>query len=299
MDNIFRVDSISLLHELFGYDKPKHPLITLIKLGKISGAIKELKDTQFEISFYSISLKNNCGVIYGRRNVDFREGSLMFMAPGQFIKVDYDRDRKENEGWMLCFHPDLIRKSQLGMRMNEYTFFSYDISEALHLSQKEKDMVTNIVDTIENEFSQNIDVYSHEIIISNIEVLLNYSKRFYGRQFITRGADNKDVISRFHMLLKNYFNSDALEINGLPSVKCLAKEIGYSANYLSDLLKKETGKNTQEHIQLYLIDKAKALLLGSSEPIYNIAYTLGFEYPAHFSKFFKSKTGISPTDFRK
>jgi AraC-like DNA-binding protein len=300
MGSIIRIDSISILHELLGYEKPKHPLITLIDLDNIHPK-KEYKNTQIVMGFYSIALKNciKCDIKYGRGYYDFREGSLMFMAPEQILVVDDGIDRTENEGWMLCFHPDLIRKSTLGSRIEEFTFFSYDVSEALHLSEKEKKIITNIVDTIETEFSQNIDVYSQDLIVSNIEVLLNYSKRFYGRQFITRTSANKDVISRFDKLMRNYFNSKNLEEKGIPSVKYLAKEMGYSTNYLSDLLKKETDKNTQEYIQLYLIEKAKTLLLGTSEPIYQIAYMLGFQYPAHFSKFFKTKTGMSPMAFRK
>ena len=300
MDSIFRIDSISILHELLGYDKPKHPLITLIDLNNINPTIA-YRNKQFVIGFYTITLKNGiaCDVKYGRRYYDFREGSLMFMAPEQVTAVDYSRDKKEAEGWMLCFHPDLIRKSVLDSKMKEFTFFSYDTSEALHLSEKEKEIITNIVETIKNEFSQNIDVYSQDLIVSNIEVLLNYCNRFYGRQFITRTTVNKDVISHFDTLLREYFNSESLEEKGIPSVKHLAKEMGYSANYLSDLLKKETGKNTQEHIHFQLLEKAKTLLLGTSEPISQIAYTLGFEYPAHFSKFFKAKTGMSPMAFRK
>ncbi|MFZ5966114.1 MAG: helix-turn-helix domain-containing protein [Bacillota bacterium] len=300
MESIIRIDSISMLHELLGYEKPKHPLITLIHLNDIN-PMMEYQNRQFVTGFYTISLKNgiNCDVKYGRSYYDFSEGSLMFMAPEQVIMMDYSPDKTVKEGWMLCFQPDLIRTSELGGKIEQFTFFSYDVSEALHLSEKEKEIITNIVGTIENEFSQNIDVYSHDLIISNIEVLLNYSKRFYGRQFITRASANKDVISRFDILLRNYFSSKSLEEKGIPNVKYLANEMGYSTNYLSDLLKKETGKNTQEHIHLHLLEKAKTLLLGTSEPIYQISYMLGFEYPAHFSKLFKSKTGMSPMAFRK
>ncbi|MCT4620761.1 MAG: helix-turn-helix domain-containing protein [Marinisporobacter sp.] len=300
MENIIRIDSISMLHELLGYDKPMHPLITLINLNNIN-PMEKYQSKQLVTGFYTITLKKgkNCGLRYGRQYYDFSEGSLMFMAPEQVTMVEYNHNEAEIEGWMLCFHPDLIRKSGLGRKMEEFTFFSYDVNEALHLSEKEKQIITNIVDTIKTEFSQNIDVYSQDLIVSNIEVLLNYSKRFYGRQFITRTTANKDVISRFDKLMRDHFNSKSLEEKGIPSVKYLAKEMGYSTNYLSDLLKKETGKNAQEHIHLYLVEKAKTLLLGTSEPIYQIAYMLGFEYPAHFSKFFKSKTGMSPMAFRK
>lgn len=296
MESIIRIDSISKLHKLLGYKKPKHPLITLIDMSYFSPN-KEYQNKQFVTGYYTIMLKNcsDCNFKYGRNYYDFSEGSMMFIAPEQVIMVNTETG---GEGWMLCFHPDLIRKSALGYKMDDFSFFSYDVNEALHLSEKERNIVTNIVETIENEFSQNIDIYSQDLIVSNIEVLLNYSKRFYGRQFITRTTANKDVISRFNTLLRDYFNSVDLEEKGIPSVKYLAKEMGYSANYLSDLLKRETGKNTQEHIHLCLIEKAKTLLLGTSEPINQIAYMLGFEYPAHFSKFFKAKTGMSPMAFR-
>ncbi|EHI99141.1 transcriptional regulator, AraC family [Clostridium sp. DL-VIII] len=298
MNNIFRIDLISELHEVVGYDKPKHPLITILNLNKISG-VNVPKNAQTVSGLYTIALKLNCPFKYGRQNYDFREGSLMSAAPEQVVIIDDEDYKLKQEGWMLCFHPDLIRKSELGRKMNEFTFFSYEVSEALHLSEKEKEIITNIVKTIENELNQNIDEYSQDLIVSNIEVLLNYSKRFYGRQFITRSIANNDVIRRFNILIGDYFNSKDLEEKGIPNVKYLANKMGYSTNYLSDLLRKETGKNTQEHIQLHLIEKAKTLLLGSSEPVNRIAYMLGFEYPAHFSKFFKLKTGISPMEFRK
>jgi AraC-like DNA-binding protein len=183
--------------------------------------------------------------------------------------------------------------------MREYTFFSYDSHEALHLSDQERQTITTIVRTIEHEYSQNLDIYSQDVMISSLELLLNYGKRFYGRQFITRTHVNKDVVIRFEELLQTYFESDKPETQGLPTVKYCAEQMGYSSNYLSDLLKKETGKNTQEHIHFYLIEKAKNLLLGTEEPVYRIAYTLGFEYPQHFSKLFKSKTGLSPAQYRQ
>jgi AraC-like DNA-binding protein len=287
-----------MFHQLLGYDKPKHPLITLIDLKDIKPK-EEYYNKKYVTEYYTISLKNgrDCAFKYGRKYYDFSEGSLMFTAPGQVAFVE--RGSKATQGWMLCFHPDLIRGTSVGNKMEEYTFFSYDASEALHLSENEKQIITTIVHTIEKEYSQNIDIYSHELIVSNIEVLLNYSKRFYGRQFITRANVNKDVISQFDMLLKRCFDEKNIDKYGIPSVKDLAKEMGYSANYLGDLLKKETGKSTQEHIQFQLLEKAKSLLLGTEESVTQISYILGFEYPAHFSKFFKSKTGISPAKYRK
>jgi len=300
MGNSIRIESISQLHELIGYEKPKHPLITLIDLTKIAPAVSTL-DLHIITNFYTISLKEgiSCRNKYGRQYYDFQEGSLTFMAPEQELHVDEDNSEvKNSSGWILCFHPDLIYKNSLIKKVNQYTFFSYDSNEALHLSDQEKIKITDIVNEIKNEFSQNIDVFSQDLIISYVELLLNHCKRFYGRQFITRAKVNKEVIVRFEEFLKFYFDSDKPESAGLPSVKHCAQEMGYSPNYLSDLLKKETGKNTQEHIHFYMIEKAKNLLLETEKPVNLIAAELGFEYPQHFSKLFKNKTGMSPIEYR-
>lgn len=300
MHETTRIDSISSLHEFLGYDKPKHPQITCIELNKFNPTIVH-QTKQFINGFYTISLKNgaNFDIKYGRRYYDFSEGSMIFVAPEQLLTVDYDPGDTVSEGWMLCFHTDLIRKSSLGSKMDEYSFFSYAANEALHLSEKEKDTVTKIVHIIIEECNQNIDIYSSDLIVSSLEVLLNYAQRFYGRQFITRKTIHHDVVDKFEQLLKESFSLQYLGENGIPSVKELAKGMGYSTNYLSDLLKRETGKNTQEHIHYQIINHAKNLLSGTSEPISNIGYKLGFEYPANFSKFFKSRTGMSPNQFRK
>lgn len=297
MDNIIELHSISVFHELLGYEKPKHPLITVIDFKNIKPK-QEYINTKYVTGYYTIALKNGKGweLKYGRSYYDFNEGSMTFMRPGQVAVVE--KFSSDAEGWMLCFHPDLIRGSSLGKKIEEYTFFSYDTNEALHLSENEKEIITNIVQMIKKEYSQNIDIYSQDLIVSNIEMLLNYSKRFYGRQFITRNNVSKDAITRFDILLRRCFEEENLLANGIPTVKNLAKEMGYSANYLSDLLKKETGKNTQEHIQFQLVEIAKNLLLGTNEPISQIAFMLGFEYPSHFSKFFKQKTGMSPASYR-
>jgi len=298
-----RLESISQFHEAIGYDKPRHPLITLIDYTKIEPKA-HMYNAQIITGFYMISLKNikdgkTCEMRYGRHYYDFREGSLIFMAPGQaFVSSEKDFDEGDISGWALVFHPDLIRKSHLGKKMKEYTFFSYETNEALHISDQEKQKLTEIVKTIETEFGQNIDIYSQDLMVSNIELLLNYCKRFYGRQFITRSNVNKDIVSKFEEFLTSYFDSNEPGSRGLPSVKYCAEQMGYSTNYLGDLLKKETGKNTQEHIHFYLIEKAKNLLLGTEEPVNRIAYMLGFEYPQHFSKLFKNKTGISPAGYR-
>jgi AraC-like DNA-binding protein len=300
MGKILRIESISQLHEMTGYEKPKHPLISLMEPVKIK-TYEPVLNIPISSGLYVISLKNGyeCKITYGRQNYDFQEGSMMFMAPEQIITpISASTNQNDITSWILLFHPDLIRKSFLSKKISEYTFFSYDSHEALHLSDQERETVTNIVNGIKNEYSQNLDIHSNDLIISSLDLLLNYCKRFYGRQFITRANINKDIVVRFEDFLKSYFESDKLKTEGLPDVKLCAQAMCYSPNYLSDLLKKETGKNTQEHIHYYLIEKAKNLLLGTDEPVYSIADSLGFDYPQHFSKLFKSKTGMSPVEYR-
>lgn len=300
MSEIFRINSISVLHELFQYEKPKNPLISVIDLNRINPDPSHLHE-HLVLGFYMISLKNgmDCSIKYGRQSYDFNEGSLIFMSPEQTTVAEYgNMDKTESENWTLCFHPDLIRKSELAKHINDYHFFSYNVNEALHVSESEKQMITDIVHSIENEYSQNLDNHSLDLIICHLELLLKYCDRFYSRQFITRHAVNKDIISVFESLVRQEVDNANLETTGIPNVKSIADKMGYSSSYLSDLLKKETGKNIQEHIQLHLVEKAKTLLLNSSEPVYQIAYKMGFDYPTHFSKFFKKHTGVSPTAFR-
>lgn len=300
MINNIRIESISQLHDLIGYDPPKHPLITLIDVSKITPNMSTI-ELHVTTDFYAISLKEGKSCInkYGREYYDFQEGSLTFVSPGQEIYVDEDNlEMKNSSGWILCFHPDLIFKTSLSMKINQYTFFSYELKEALHLSSEEKNKITNIVNDIRTEFNLIIDDFSQDLIVSFVELLLNHCKRFYGRQFITRGKVHKEAILKFKEFLQNYFESNQPELHGLLSVKFCAIKMGYSTNYLSDLLKKETGKNTQEHIYYYMIEKAKKMLLETNQPINRIANTLGFEYPQHFSKLFKSKTGMSPIEYR-
>ncbi len=298
MGNLLRIETISQLHEIIGYQKPKHPLVSLIEMSQVK--TMPVIRQQVAMGMYSISLKNGheCKIKYGRQSYDFQEGTLMFLAPDQTIEPVSPGTPGKPKGWILLFHPDLLRRCPLGKRMNEYSFFFYDSHEALHLSEQERQTVTTLVKAIKAEYSQNMDGHTQQLIISHLELLLNYCQRFYSRQFISRTNANKDVVVRFEALLNGYFNSEKLASEGLPSVKYCAREMGYSPNYLSDLLKKETGKNTQEHIQFHLIEKAKTLLLGTDEPVYRIAYALGFEYPQHFSKLFKHKTGTSPAKFR-
>ena len=299
MADTVKIRSISKLHELLGYPyKPVHPLITLIDFSKVHIGPDE-DNRRNVLGFYFISLKkiSGAGFKYGRMDYDFTEASLLCMAPEQLSFVTNVEEDAQTEGWGLYFHPDLIRSSFLNEKIKDYSFFSYDMSEALHLSDKEKNTLYSIVQTIQEEFSANLDTYSTDLIISNIEVLLNHCKRFYGRQFITRSQHNKGIVSRFEKLVNDYLESEQVRNSGLPSVRYCAEELNLSPNYLGDLLKQETGKSAIEHIHYHLIEKAKNLLIDPSLSVSEVAYGLGFEQPQNFSKLFKQKTGISPKEF--
>lgn len=296
-DIVYKVTSISELHTIAGFEKPKHPLVSIIDYSKVKVTDAPQKGS-FVCSFYSINFKKYCNFVYGRQAFDHQEGTLHCTAPEQIITFDRKKESGSTDGWGLYFHPELIRNSSLGKKIQEYAFFSYQENESLHLSEQEKQTLLSILKQMENEYKTNIDHYSHDLILSNIELLLNYCKRFYGRQFITRTNQNKDLIVDFENFLSEYVKSDRLKTLGIPTVKHCAKAMNLSANYFGDLLKSETGKNAQEHIHYFVLEQAKNLLVGSGKRINEIAYDLGFEYPQNFSKLFKAKIGLSPTDFR-
>jgi AraC-like DNA-binding protein len=257
--------------------------------------------TRISADFYTLMFKNYCAnhLRYGRQSLDFQDGSLICIAPNQVLLMDAEIEKKEDMmGWGLFFHPDLIRGTSLADKMKGYTFFTYEVTEALHLSDKEKNNLYECVKNIENELQENIDVHSQSLIVSNIELLLNYCARYYGRQFITRKSSNSHTLAKIEKLLKDYFKNENAKENGLPTVKYLAYHVHLSAGYLSDLLKKETGMNAQDHIHYYLIEEAKNILINSDYTVSEIAFSLGFEYPQYFSKLFKQKTGKSPVEYR-
>lgn len=249
---------------------------------------------------YSITLKTKTlgQLKYGRSFIDFEEGSLYGCAPGQVLEVSETASVGDFAGWALYFHPDLIKGHTLMDKIPGYGFFDYETNEALHLSEKEKETLISIIEKIQQECDLNIDEFSRDVLAANIELLLNYIKRYYSRQFITRKSQNTDLLSQFEGLIKAYFDSEKNENEGLPTVQYFANSLHLSSSYLSDLLKKETGKNTQEHIHGHLINKAKNLLLNSKSTVSEIAYSLGFEHPPYFSRLFKKKTGLSPSEFR-
>lgn len=300
MNEFVHLQKISDLFKLFQLDTTiQHPLIAVIDFGKVDDYVNE--GIKVSADFYCIIFKNyNRNYLkYGRKIVDFQDGSLICIAPNQVVEMDYDIELSENMmGWGLFFHPDLIRSTPLNDHIKNYNFFSYEISEALHLSEKEKQILYDCVIKIQTELQENIDVHSQAIIVSSLELLLNYCSRFYGRQFITRKSSNNAVVVQIEKILNEYFKRNDISEKGLPTVKYLAEQVNLSPGYLSDLLKKETGKNTQDHIHFYLIEEAKNILLNTNRSVGEIAYSLGFEYPQYFNKLFKKKTGKTPIEFR-
>lgn len=296
-NTIVDIGSISVLHDFYGCSKPKHPLITVIDLATVDRSGMPAGETFYRLGFYTIFCKTFKGALkYGKSYYDFDEGSLMCTAPHQVIAIG--PDLHATEGWGLFFHPDLLNRSSLGRKIDSYSFFLYDANEALHMSDEEKRLISDVVGNIQREYSQNIDQHTQGLIQNNLELLLNYCSRFYDRQFFSRAKVNNDLVQSFEGLLKEYFSRDNLIETGLPDVKYFATRLNLSPHYLSDLLKRYTGKTTQEHIHLQLIERAKSLLWGSEKSISEIAYELGFEHPSHFTKIFRTKTGKSPTAFR-
>jgi YesN/AraC family two-component response regulator len=296
---INNIKSISQLHEIFGFGKPTHPLIGIIDVSKWE-IPEQFIGVKFTSELYTIGLKDkSCGLQYGRNTYDFNEGVLFFTAPDQVQSVSKAQQLNEIQGWMLFFHPDLIRNTALGRTIEDYKFFTYDVHEALHLSDAEQKTITDCKSMIQNEISERIDNHSQNVIASSLELLLNLSRRYYERQFNTRSAQNSDVVSQFHSLLNSYFKSGKFAETGTPSIEYFSDKIHLSGNYLSDLLKKETGYSIKDHVNNFIIEKAKTLLLNESETVSNIAYTLGFNYPHYFIRLFKSRTGLTPQEYRK
>jgi len=292
------INSISQLHKLVSYGKPEHPLITLIKYDDMPPM--ELKNPTSVISgFYVIMIKKNMSakLKYGQKHYDFDEGIMAMMAPGQILHID-SSDHYGVTGWLLAFHPDFIRNYPLGRNISTYGFFSYDVNEALHLSIKEEKMIERIMRNIRQEYNSSIDQFNQDVMVSQLELLLNYINRFYNRQFITRKAANNDMPTKFEGVLHKYFVGEKILQMGLPTVHYLSEQLHISPNYLSDMLRSYTGKGTQQHIHDKLIEKAKDALITTTLSVSEIAYTLGFEHPQSFSRLFKTRTNQTPLKFR-
>jgi len=301
MKMIHRFKSLSEFHNYSNLPKPEHPLISLVDYSQVkypsnTNEIKWLQD------FYSIGLKRNVSekFNYGQQKYDFNEGVLSFVAPQQTLNIQINQNITANaSGWLLLIHPEFLWNTTLAKTIKKYDFFGYAVNEALFLSEKEENNLVEILKNIQREYQANIDKFSENIIISQIELLLNYAERYYERQFITRKIDNHQILIRLEETLNNYFDTKQLLDNGVPTVAQIAEELRLSPNYLSSMLKVISGQSTQQHIHNKLIEKAKEKLSTTELSVSEIAYELGYEFPASFSKLFKNKTNISPIEFRQ
>jgi len=295
MVEIIKLESVAQYNTMRGVET-LHPLITVIDLSKA----KLMPARTFNFGLYAIYLKElKCGELkYGRNLYDYQEGTLVFIGPGQVLGVQTKTGTYEPKGWALLFHPELIKGTPLGRHIQDYSFFSYDSNEALHLSDKERQIALDCFAKIEYELQHAIDKHSKTLIASNIELFLNYCIRFYDRQFITRDNAHKGILARFETLLNDYYTSDRPQAKGLPSVAWCAGELNLSANYFGDLIKKETGSSAQEYIQSKVIGIAKERIFDIDKSISEVAYELGFKYPQHFTRLFKQRVGHTPQEYR-
>ncbi len=295
MNEIVKIESIAQYNTMRGVPT-LHPLITVLDLSKA----KPMDAKTFNFGLYAVYLKElKCGELkYGRNHYDYQEGTLVFIAPGQVMGVQPRTTTFEAKGWALLFHPDLIKGTTLGKHIQEYSFFSYDVNEALHVSEQERQVVLECFRKIAFELQYGIDKHSRKLIVSNIELFLNYCVRYYDRQFITRDHVNTGFIEKFDHSLHEYFSSDKPQEAGIPTVGYFAEKVHLSANYFGDLVKKETGKTAQEYIHTKLIDAAKEKIYNPLKSVSEVAYELGFKYPQHFTRFFKQQVGHTPNEYR-
>ncbi|MVM37009.1 helix-turn-helix domain-containing protein [Spirosoma sp. HMF3257] len=293
------INSISEWHRIAALPKPEHPSISLIHHADVKTISQDYWQGSV-INLYMISVKKDFKgkMKYGKNYYDFDEGTMSFLSPGQVLAVEDDESR-DCSGWSLLVHPDFIRGYPLGKTIKTYGFFSYAVSEALHLSDKEDALIESLIRNIEQEYHSSIDNYSQDVMVSHLDLLLNYANRFYNRQFITRKNASHDLLTNLEALLADYFSGPNVQEMGLPTVQYISEALNVSPNYLSDLLRKLTGQSTQQHIQDKLIERAKEILTTTSLSVSEIAYQLGFEYPQSFNKLFKSKTHVSPLEFRQ
>lgn len=302
--SVYQINSVKAYNNLLGLET-LHPLITVVDFSEVDFADRIQKQqatpyTKGRINMYAVFLKDiKCGnITYGLKNYDYEEGSLIFMSPGQVFSVKASDIDQEKAGMAIVFHEDLLHNTALGKHMSEYSFFMYESSEALHLSAREREIINTCFEHLQYEISHAIDSHTKTLIVSYLELFLNYCKRFYERQFNTRSHVNRDILTRFESLLKAYFESHDPIDRGLPTVTYCADQLYISANYMSDLLRKETGKSAQEHIHLKVIELAKQKIYDTQKPISEIAYELGFKHSQHFIRMFKKNVGVSPGEYR-
>ena len=295
MDDILHIDRVSQYNDLMGV-ATLHPLVSVIDFATCAPC----RHVRLGMGCYTLFLKEvQCGeLLYGRSRYDYQEGTLVFLAPGQVIGIADNGQTFQPKGWALLFDPELLHGTELGRRIKEYGFFSYEVNEALHLSESERRTVIDCLRNIQAELHHSPDRHSRSLIVSNIELLLNYCMRFYERQFAMRHPVNSDLLARFERLLDDYYRGDLPQRLGLPTVRYFAEQLHLSPNYFGDLIRKETGRTAQEQIQLHLIDRAKELICDTERSVSDIAYELGFQYPQHFSRLFKKVVGQTPVEYR-
>lgn len=295
MEEVKRLDTVRQYNDYAGVDT-LHPLVSVINFNEVPTIIHY----RHYMGIYAVFFKNiKCGnIIYGCQTYDYEDGTMVFLSPGQVYGIDSNGVAVTPSGYGLVFHPDLVKGTHLGKIIRDYNFFLYEVNEALHLSKKEKKTIIESLEKISAEIDQNIDQHSKTLIVSNIELLLNYCMRFYDRQFITRNHVNKDILVRFENLLIDYFRTGKASELGLPSVAYCAEQLHLSPNYFGDLIKKETGSTALDYIQSKLINQAKTYIFDHSKNFNEIAGDLGFKYPQHFTRLFKQKTGLTPNQFR-
>ena len=297
----FHIKSISEFHRLRGFPKPEHPLISVVQLGSVNADFLKVSGNMI-FDFYCIALKHNFNlkVKHGQQPYDFDEGIMSFLAPGQVFGMEQETTETENKitGWMILIHPDFLWNTNLAKKIKDYLFFGYSVNEALFLSEKEEATILAVMQNIRREYQSNIDRFSQDLMLANLEVLLNYTDRFYNRQFLTRKIDNHQILKRLEMVLNDYFSTGKLVQSGLPNVQDISEKLNISRNYLSSLLKITTGRNTQQHILDKLVEIGKERISSTSLSVSEIAYELGFEHPQSFSRMFKTQTGLSPLAFR-
>lgn len=293
MDKILNLDSVDLYNKLYGLET-LNPLVSVIDLNKATSSVDLIR---FNYGIYALYLKleKACDIKYGRQTYDYQEGTIVCFAPGQTAETNPTTDKVQVNAHGILFHPDLLRGTSLGKNIKKYTFFSYEVNEALHLSEEERSIVMDCLKIIRMELEHGVDKHSKTLLVNHIELLLNYCMRFYERQFITRGKTNRDVLTRFENLLDEYFESTLAEQDGLPTVKYFADKLCLSSNYFGDMFKKETGKSPQEYIQEKVIELAKERISGTADTVSQIAYSLGFQYPQHFCRLFKKRVGYTPS----
>lgn len=296
MDEVLHLDHVEIYNKLYGLET-FNPLVSVINLNKATRAVNSIR-LNYGVYALFLKLEKTCNIRYGRQQYDYEEGTIVCFAPGQTVETTPTTEQIQTNVYGIIFHPDLLRGTSLGKTIKKYTFFTYEVNEALHVSEEERTIILGCLNIIQKELEHDIDKHSKTLITNHIELLLGYCMRFYERQFITRSKINRDVLTRFETLLDEYFEEKFAERDGLPSVKYFADKLYLSSNYFGDLFKKETGKTPQEYIQAKLIELAKNRISDTKETVSQIAYSLGFQYPQHLCRLFKKRVGCTPNEYR-